>query len=140
MENLDQEIDKLNEALQDKSDRIEELMHQLEKAAENSQHKKQLEDYKEQMALNLKKVAEKVIENKTREQQFLDVFMETEDADSSEDLAKLNKIDKETYLNFILDLLKEETEILDEVDEEIKAMMNAKKVLLAEKTRLLEKT
>lgn len=66
--------------------------------------------------------------------------METEDADASEDLAKLNKFDKDSYHTYILELQKEQTEILDEIEEEIKAMLNAKRVLLSEKTRLLEKT
>lgn len=65
--------------------------------------------------------------------------MESEDADDSQDVSKINKSEKNNYVNLIFNFLKEETEILDELNEEIVNNIDAKKVLVAEKTRLLEK-
>lgn len=99
-----------------------------------------MEDLETRLETDLKKIALKIIDNKTKSQKFLDMFMETEDADESEDISKLNKSDRDQYAALILAFLKEETEIIDELEEEITASLNARKVLLAEKQRLLEKT
>lgn len=53
--------------------------------------------------------------------QHLDIFLETEDADMTEDTSRVKNYDQENLHNLIFEIIKENEEILDELEEEINA-------------------
>lgn len=63
---MENELDKRDDIIQEKNDKIEELMQKLEKISGLSNFKKLYEDLVAQNEMDFKKVCQFIIENKTK--------------------------------------------------------------------------
>lgn len=74
---MENELDKRDDIIQEKNEKIQELMQKIEKLASLSEYKKLYEDLKAQVDLDLRKLLQFIIENKTKLQEILDPLQET---------------------------------------------------------------
>lgn len=126
---MENELDKRDDVIQEKTEKIDELLQKQEKLATFAQYKKLYEDLQTQNEMNDKKLCGLIIENKTRMQQILDPLQETTYADPAEDISKMNRTDKSGMVNLMMELLREEYRIHEELEQEVQAIQNAKKSL-----------
>ena len=116
---MENELDKRDDLIQERNEKIQEQMQKIEKLGGLTEYKKLYDDLKQQVDLDFRKIIQFIIENKTKLQEILDPLQETQYADSSEEISKLNKTEANGLINLGMEFLREESKILQEMAEEV---------------------